>query len=295
MAQIETLDDALAHLRRLKAVGAWSVKSYNQPRRDQRQQIIEAARELGMMVVPEGGSLYDLDMSMIVDGHTTIEHALPVARVYADVEQLWSSSKTAWTPTLVVAFGGAFGENWWYQATDVWKEPILGKYVPRRIIDARSRRAPKLLEEEANHINVARAGKRLNDLGVPVSIGAHGQREGLGAHWELWSFVQGGMSNHQALRAGTINPAQALGMEKDLGSLEVGKLADLVVLDNNPLDNIRNTTSIRFVVANGRVYDANMDEVGTRLRRRMPFWFAEDGGEGGNPSGFDDAAHGDVD
>lgn len=295
MAQIDSLDDALAHLRRLKAAGAWSVKSYNQPRRDQRQQIIEAARELGMLVVPEGGSLYDLDMGMIVDGHTTIEHAPPVARMYEDVIQLWSSSKTAWTPTLIVAFGGAFGENWWYQATDVWKEPILAKYVPRRIIDARSRRAPKLPDEEANHINVARESKQLNDLGVPVSIGAHGQREGLGAHWELWSFVQGGMSNHQALKAGTINPAKALGMEKDLGSLEMGKLGDLVVLNNNPLENIRNTTSILFVIANGRVYDANMDEVGTRMRKRKPFWFAEDDGEGGNPSGFDDATHADVD
>lgn len=288
-AQIDSLDDALGHLRRLKAAGAWSVKSYNQPRREQRQQIIEAARQLGMMVTPEGGSLYHMNMSMIADGHTTIEHSVPVAKMYEDVDQLWSQSKTAYTPTLVVAFGGFAGDLYWTQATEVWKEPILNKYVPRRLIDSTTRRPTKVLEEEANHINVAREAKELNDLGVPVSIGAHGQREGLGSHWEMWSFVQGGMSTHQALKTGTINPAKALGMDKDLGSLEAGKLADLVVLDNNPLENIRNTTSIRYVIANGRVYDDNMDEVGTRMRKRMPFWFAEAGGEVWSAGGLTNA------
>ena len=108
------------------------MKSYNQPRREQRQQIIEAARELGMEVVPEGGSLFEHNMTMIADGHTTIEHSLPVAKIYNDVVQFWRGSKTAYTPTLVVAYGGAFGENYWYQHTEVWKEPILSRWVPRR-------------------------------------------------------------------------------------------------------------------------------------------------------------------
>jgi imidazolonepropionase-like amidohydrolase len=139
-AKIESLDDALGTLRRMKAVGAWSVKSYNQPRRDQRQQIIEAANELGVMVVPEGGSLYEHNMTMVLDGHTTVEHSLPLAHIYADVKQIWPQTKVAYTPTLIVAYGGAFGENYWYQESKVYDDPRLTQYVPRRLLDARARR-----------------------------------------------------------------------------------------------------------------------------------------------------------
>lgn len=269
-AQVNDLDDALSNLRRMQAIGAWSVKSYNQPRRDQRQQILEAARELGMMVVPEGGSLYQHNMSMVVDGHTTIEHSIPLARLYADVHQLWRQTKVAYTPTLVVAYGGNWGENYWYQTTDVWNDPILTKYVPRRILDSRARRPVHVPENELNHIDIAREAKRLSDEGVSVQIGAHGQREGLGAHWELWMFEQGGMTPHQALRVGTLNGAAALGMDKDIGSLETGKLADLVVLDANPLENLRNTVKIGYTMINGRIFDNQMNEVGQAPRQ--PFW-----------------------
>lgn len=277
-AQIDSLDDARSTLRRMKAIGAFSVKSYNQPRRDQRQQILAAARELDVMVVPEGGSLFEHNMSMVVDGHTGIEHSIPVAKIYDDVRQLWPATKVGYTPTLIVAYGGTFGENYWYEHTDVWADQRLSSFVPRRILDARSRRRIKMPDEEYNHVNIAKVAKELNDLGVSVQLGAHGQREGLGAHWELWMFAQGGMSPLQALRAGTLNGAQYLGMDKDLGSLEPGKLADLVVLDANPLENIRNSTSIKYTVANGRVYDAmSMNELGKANPK--PFWFQLPGGE----------------
>ena len=283
-AQIDSLDDALSTLRRMQAIGAWSVKSYNQPRRDQRQQIIEAARQLKMMVVPEGGSLFQHNMSMIVDGHTTIEHSIPLARLYDDVHQLWGQTDVAYNPTLVVAYGGSYGENYWYQESPVWADPILTQYVPRRTLDARARRPVTAPDNEWNHIDIAKQAKALSDLGVVVEIGAHGQREGLGAHWELWNLSLGGMTPLQAIRAGTLNGARALGMDRDIGSLEVGKLADMVVMTANPLDNIRNTTSIAYTVANGRVYDNRMNEVGRRERPRQPFWFASADGEAG-PAG----------
>ena len=106
-AEIDSLDDALAHLRRMKAVGAISVKSYQQPRREQRQQILAAAREVGIMVVPEGGSLFEMNMSMVVDGHTTIEHTIPVPNIYADVHALWPPGQVGYTPTLLVATAGS--------------------------------------------------------------------------------------------------------------------------------------------------------------------------------------------
>lgn len=278
-AQIDSLDDARSTLRRMNAIGAFSVKSYNQPRRDQRQQILAAARELGVMVVPEGGSLFEHNMTMVVDGHTGVEHSLPVAQIYDDVRQLWPATKVGYTPTLIVAYGGSFGENYWYEHTDVWADERLSNFVPRRMLDARSRRRIKMPDEEYNHVEIARVAKELNDLGVSVQLGAHGQREGLGAHWELWMFAQGGMSPLQALRAGTLSGAQYLGMDKDIGSLEPGKLADLLVLDANPLENIRNTTSIRYTVANGRVFDAmTVNELGKPAHK--PFWFEQPGGEG---------------
>jgi imidazolonepropionase-like amidohydrolase/Tol biopolymer transport system component len=280
-AQIDSLDDALFHLKRMKAVGAFSVKSYNQPRRDQRQQVIEAARQLGMMVVPEGGSLFEHNMTMVVDGHTGVEHSIPVARAYDDTKTLWGNSATGYTPTLIVGYGGLWGEMYWYAKTDVWADKRLLSFVPRRIVDARSRRPVNAPDEEWNHFNNARLVKELNDRGVNIQLGAHGQREGLGAHWELWMFNQGGMTPLQSLRAGTLNGAKYLGMDKDIGSLEVGKLADLAVLDANPLENIRNSESVHYVMVNGHLYDAaTMNEVGNRERARKPFWFERDGNEG---------------
>ncbi len=276
--EVGSPDDALSHLRRLKASGAWSVKSYNQPRREQRQMVIEAARQLGMEVVPEGGSLFEHNMTHIADGHTTIEHSIPVANIYDDVLQFWRGAGTAYTPTLVVAFGGSFGENYWYQKTKVWQEPILSRWVPRPLLDARARRPVMYPDEENNLQSVAAVARQINQLGVPVSIGAHGQREGLGAHWDLWSFALGGMTPHEALRTGTINPARALGLDKDLGSLEPGKLADLVILDANPLENIQNSTSVSMTMAGGRLFDSNLQIVAGGQGGFKPFWFHEQAG-----------------
>jgi imidazolonepropionase-like amidohydrolase/Tol biopolymer transport system component len=276
-AVIEKFEDAKSHLRRMKAVGAFSVKSYNQPRRDQRQQVIAAARELGMMVVPEGGSLLPHNLTMIADGHTGIEHSIPVSAIYNDVKQFWSQSQTWYTPTLIVGYGGLWGENYWYQKTNVWENERLLTFTPREIVDERSRRRTMVPDDEFNHFSNARIAKEVLDAGVLVQIGAHGQREGLGAHWETWMMAQGGMSPMQALHTATINGARYLGMDRDLGTLEAGKLADIIVLEQNPLSNIRNTESIRYTMINGRLYDAKtMDEIGNRPRKRAKFYWEEE-------------------
>jgi hypothetical protein len=241
----------------MQALGAFSVKSYNQPRRDARQQIIEAARELKMEVVPEGGSTFANNITMVLDGHTTVEHNLPIAPLYEDVLRLYSASKTAYTPTQIVNYAGLSGEYWWYQHDSVWSNPRLRYFSPVENLDARSRRRVMAADDDYFFVEVGKSAKALNDRGVLVNLGAHGQLDGLGAHWELWMLQMGGMTNHQALKAATINPARSLGLDADVGSLEQGKLADLVVLDANPLDNIRNSTSIRWVMVNGRLFDSN--------------------------------------
>jgi imidazolonepropionase-like amidohydrolase/Tol biopolymer transport system component len=275
--EIDSLDDARAHLKRMKAVGAFSVKSYNQPRREQRQQILAAARELQMMVVPEGGSLFEHNMTMVVDGHTGIEHTLPVARIYKDVLQLWPKGGVGYTPTLLVGYGGLFGETYWYQHTNVWENPRLSKFVPPAELDARSMRRVMAPEEDFNHFAIARIARQLSDAGVSVQLGAHGQREGLGAHWELWMMVQGGMMPHQALKCGTWNGARYLGLDADLGSLEPGKLADLIVIDGNPLADIRQSEKVLYTVANGRLYDAaTMNQAGNHPAQRAKYYWERD-------------------
>lgn len=256
-AEIETLEEAKSHLRRLRALGAFSVKSYNQPRRDQRQKVLAAARELGMMVVPEGGSLLQHNLTMVVDGHTGIEHSLPVEHVYSDIAQVWSPGAVGYTPTLIVGYGGIWGEDYWYDKTDVWKNERLNQFVPRFVLDPRSRRRIKAPDEEYNTLRSAGICKTLVDAGARVQLGAHGQLAGLGAHWELWMFhEQGGLSAHQALRAATLDGARYLGLDGDVGSLEAGKLADFLVLEANPLESIRHSESIRHTVLGGRVYNA---------------------------------------
>jgi imidazolonepropionase-like amidohydrolase/Tol biopolymer transport system component len=273
-AKVDSLDDALAHLKRLKAAGAVSVKSYNQPRREQRQQILEAARQSRLLVVPEGGSLFQLNMNMVVDGHTGVEHALPIANVYDDVKQLWSQTGVGYTPTLVVAYGGLDGEHYFYATTDVWRHPLLTRYVPRSVLDARAIRRETAPEEDFNVASVARTATELQRAGVAVNIGAHGQREGLAAHWEMWMLAKGGMTPLEAIRSATINGAKYLGMDSEIGSLEPGKLADLVVIDGDVLSDIRNSDRVSQVMVNGRLYDAiTMDEVGATPRKRRPFFF----------------------
>jgi len=271
---VNNLEDARSALRRMKAVGAFSVKSYNQPRRDQRQQILQAARELQMEVVPEGGSTFVHNLTHVQDGHTSIEHNIPPAPLYKDVNTLWNKSGTSYTPTLIVSYGAQSGENFWYDRTNVWENERLLSFTPRTIVDSRSRRRMTSEFADYGHIHVARAAKVLQDGGTKVNLGAHGQLQGLGAHWELWMFAQGGMSPLQAIRSATLNGAEHLGMGKELGSLESGKLADLIILDANPLDDIRNTEKIKYVIINGRVYDsATMNETISREKARKQFWW----------------------
>jgi len=279
-AVIDNLEDAKSALRRTQAYGAFSVKSYNQPRREQRQWVIEAARQLGIRVVPEGGSFFYHNLSMVADGHTSVEHNVPVAPLYKDVIDFWSATNTSNTPTLIVNYGGVNGEYYWYQNTDVWTKERLLTFTPRALVDSRSRHRTMIPQEEYDngHILTSQSCKALQDAGVNINLGAHGQLQGLGAHWELWMLEQGGMTNMQALRAATMNGAEYLGMGDQLGSIKVGKLADLIVIDGDPLTNILDTENVTHTMINGRLYDAaTMNELTGDQKERTQFYWEQEG------------------
>jgi imidazolonepropionase-like amidohydrolase len=273
-ASIESYDDAKAHVLRLAEQGAHSIKNYNQPRRDQRQQVVAAAIEANIEVVAEGGSNFHMDMAMVADGNTAIEHNLPQAMIYEDVLSMFSQTEVAYTPTLTVTYGGLAGDPYWRQATDVWLHPILSKHVPPKRLQANSVRRTTAPDSDFVDQVSAKTSHMLKERGVMVSIGAHGQQQGLAAHWEMWSFARGGFSPLEALQTATSVPAKHLGFDKDIGSLEVGKLADLVIMNANPIEDIRNTDNIDKVMLNGRLYEAeSMNEVGNADDKKAPYYW----------------------
>jgi hypothetical protein len=259
-------------------------KMYLAGNRQQRQWLIMAARELGLMPTTEAGIDFALDLTHAMDGYPAIEHNLPVYPLYEDVVRLFAESGIVNTPTLIVNFGGPMGEIYWFTREDVHGNERLRRFTPHEILDARTRRragaagavawaveSEFVFEEHARFLrDVVAAGGR-------VGVGGHGQLQGLGYHWEMRMIGSGGMSNHDVLRAATVHGASGIGLEREIGSLEPGKLADLVVLSRNPLDDLANTTSVAQVMVNGRLYDADtLDETWPR-RRSLPYrGFVED-------------------
>ena len=252
-----------------------TIKQYMAGDRRQRQWIAMAAKEQRITPTLEGGLDIKKNMTEAMDGYAGIEHTLPIAPMYKDAIQLFSTSGTTWTPTLLVQYGGPWAENWWYERYDIFGDAKLARFTPFSELERRGLRRPQWFRESEYSFKLfAEQAKRLVEAGGRVGLGGHGQLQGLGVHWELWTIASGGMKPMDALRVGTIFGAEAIGLQRQLGSLEAGKLADILVLDANPLDDIKNTNTIRYVMKNGRVYDGNtLAEVWPRQRPLPKQWW----------------------
>jgi hypothetical protein len=254
------------------------IKSYMVGDRRQREFVVEACQKLGVIPTTEGGSDLAMDLTHAIDGFGGNEHQLPIAPVYADVVNLFAQSGIFYTPTLVISELGSPGsENQYYQTTDVHDDPKLRRFTPHSILDSKSTRMKWFRKDEYVYPAAAASATAILRSGGKVCVGGHGELQGLSFHWELWTQQSGGMTSLEALRTATLNGAEAIGLAQDLGSLAAGKLADLVVLDKDPLLDIRNTTSIRYVMKNGELREGDtLNRIWPDGKEIGPFWWWSD-------------------
>ena len=288
---IRDLDHARDVLRRYSDYyDTKTFKMYLAGNRQQRQWLVMAARELELMPTTEAGLDYQADLTHAMDGYPGIEHNLPIYPLYRDVVRLFSETRVLNTPTLIVSFGGPMGEIYWFTRENVHDNERLARFTPHETLDRLTRRRAGAagavawaVDEEYVFEDHARFLSDVVADGGFAGVGSHGQLQGLGFHWELWMVASGGMSNHDALRSATIFGANGIGLERELGSIEPGKLADLVILSSNPLDDLRNTLSVQQVMVNGRLFNADtLAELWPRQRALDYRGFVEDepGGSG---------------
>jgi len=275
----QNLDDTRNALRRYSEFyHINTIKMYMTGNRKQRQWVIMAAKELGLMPTIEGGLDFKMNLTAATDGYPGHEHSYPIMPLYKDAVQLIAQSGITYTPTLLVSYGGPWSENYFYERFDIHDNAKIRRFTPHEEIDQRAERRPWFRDNQYVFPRIAASANAILLAGGRVGLGGHGQLDGLGDHWELWAMAAGGMKPHDVLRVGTIHGATAIGMEQDLGSLEPGKLADLIVLDANPLEDIHNTNTIRYVMKNGRLYEGEtLNEVWPRQRAlpRMWWWGTE--------------------
>ncbi len=274
----ETTD---AFIRRYKqAYRTDTVKSYIPGDRIVRQWVILAARTYRLMPTTEGALDMKLDLSQMIDGFTGSEHSLPIQPLYKDVTEFVARTHTFYTPTTLVAYGAPWTENYYFESTAaLHNDPKMRRFIPHELYDTMvRRRAQWFMPEEYGHQGIAKGIADVVHAGGRAGLGSHGQFQGLGAHWEIWDLSSGGLTPHETLRVATMYGAEALGLQKDVGSLEGGKLADLIVMDKNPLVDIHNTTSIRYVMKNGALYEGEtLDQIWPVARKLEPqyWWNAE--------------------
>jgi len=255
--------------------GTHNIKSYLVGNRKQRQFMVEASKELGMMPTTEGALDLKLDLTHVIDGFHGNEHTLPITPLYNDVLEVFAKSGVSETPTLIVNYGGPFGENYWYEYSEVHDNAKLNRFTPHRILDGKTKRRQEWFRrDEYTFPKLAAQMAKLERAGGLVGVGSHGQLQGLGYHWEMWMLASGGMTAMEVLKCATVNGSHIVGRPAEIGSIEPGKLADLVIFDKNPLDDIHNTNTIHWVMKNGELFEGDtLNQVWPEQKKLEPLFF----------------------
>ena len=251
------------------------IKSYLVGNRQQRQWMIKACKELHLMPVAEGGADTKQDITHILDGYTSNEHSLPNAKIYKDVVELFAQSNIQYTPTLLVSFGGPLPLYQYFAKENPFNNQKLRRFFPEDHLYNNTAKRLLYFREEDYHVkDVSKGVNKIMTAGGNIALGGHGDMQGLQNHWEMWLLALGGMSTHNVLKVATINSAKVLGLGADLGSIEKDKLADLIILDKNPLINIKNSISIKYVMKNGVLYDGGtLDKLyPVKTAIKKPWW-----------------------
>ena len=273
---IQSLEDARRVVKRYRHYyGHNTIKMYLTGDRTVRQWMSIASRELRATPTTEGIDMKTM-ITQVVDGYS-LEHLLPHFPLYKDVVQFVAQSGSFYDPTLVVGTGPR-SIYYWFTRTDVHDNAKVHRFTPHDILDRATRRTTWFHDGEFYYQEHANDLRKIVEAGGKVTVGSHGEMQGISYHWEIWNIQSGGMKEMDALKAATIFGAQGIGFEQDLGSISEGKLADLVVLDEDPLEDIRNTTSLRYVMKNGLLYDADTLDTLWPVERKLPttYWQGTD-------------------
>jgi hypothetical protein len=272
---LSSFEVAQQNVNRLADWGAVSMKQYQQPRRDQRQWVSHAARARGVMVTAEGGDvLYNL--TMILDGQTGWEHPMAYVPLYADVAKFFGQAKAYYSPTLVVAGPAVWNIEYWFQESDIWKDAKQRRWLPWRTLVPHTRVRTMRPATDYSFPLLAQGLADIIAEGGYGAIGSHGEHHGLAPQWEVW-MTASALGPMGALEVASLHGAKFLGADRDIGSIEVGKLADLIVLNANPLENIRATADIQYVMKGGHLYvGETLDEVWPRQRPFGPYYWVND-------------------
>jgi Tol biopolymer transport system component len=255
-----------------------NLKEYRTGNRTQREWLLEATQTLGMQATTEGALDMKLDMTQIQDGFPGNEHAYSAAPLADDIVQLFVRSGVSYTPTLQISNGGLAGQEFFYTTqsppTAIHDNPRLRHFMPGFFIDHKTERVPWALPQEYAFPLIAQGAAKIQRAGGLVAVGSHGEIPGLGYHLELQALAAGGMTPMEVLHAATLGSSKTIGRDHQFGSLEPGKFADLLLLDQNPLTDIHNTLSISSVMKNGRLYDANtLNQLWPDQQPLPPLWF----------------------
>lgn len=269
------LDEARAIVNKRKLMGGTAIKQYTLPTRFQRQLLLMASIEAGLNMTNEGNHDPILQIGMFKDGSSGVEHNPEWGDVYSDVISFVAATGSYLTPALQVCYGKEgvreyFNYKYWH-ASDEKLNRFTSESRLQRILNTVP--ADSVTPE---FLYPSQIDALIRKHGGNVTLGSHGEDQGIGVHNELWALQAGGISNMEALQAATIMGAHGIGIQKDLGSIEVGKIADLIILNSNPLDDIHNSRDIKCVMKNGILYEADSLREIWPEPREMPLWRMRD-------------------